>query len=66
MHSAYCCGHYLFLLQFFFKVSDACIYAKECSLPSFVGNFVCKVSHEADYEMIEFLVVGIEVLLALE
>lgn len=44
-----------------------CLYiCKQCSLTNFVGNFVCKVSHEVNYEMIEFLVVWIEVILALE
>lgn len=56
----YCSDHCLFFTK------SALLVGKECFLTSFIGDFVNKVSYEADYEVIEFLIVGIKVHLALE
>lgn len=52
----------IFLLQFPFEVGTACM---QRVFPSFVGSFVRIFSHATNYEVIDFLVDGIEVLMAL-
>lgn len=48
------------------SLESALLVCKDYSLTNFVGNFVPKVSHVEDYEVIEFGVAEIEAIFTLE